>query len=134
MKSAQRFEELEVWQKARELAKLVYRLTSKPEFNRDIRLRYQMRDCSVSIMANIAEGYSRKTDREFRRFLLISKGSSSELQSHSYVALDQGYFLKTEFQELYAETTRISSMIRNFERYLTKSINLSGPRTPDPGR
>ena len=134
MTSARKFEELHVWQKARALAKLVYRFTSKPTFNRDVRLRYQMRDCSVSIMANIAEGYSRKSDRDFRRFLLISKGSGSELKSHSFVALDQSYFTQNEFDNLFAETDFVTSMLANLVHYLSRSINGRGQRTEDKGR
>jgi four helix bundle protein len=89
MNSAKRFEDLEVWKEARELTKLVYEITGNGKFKSDLRLRNQMRDAGVSIIANVAEGFSRRSDKEFRRFLLISKGSGSELQSHGYVSLDQ---------------------------------------------
>lgn len=74
-----RFEDLEVWQHARELTKSVYQLTASSGFFRDYGLRDQMCRASVSIMANIAEGFSRKGDKEFGQYLLIAKGSASEL-------------------------------------------------------
>jgi len=68
-----RFEELEVWQKARELAHVVYQLTAHGQFSRDYGLRDQMRRAGVSIMANIVEGFSRKSNKEFSQFLFIAK-------------------------------------------------------------
>lgn len=75
MKAANRFEELEVWQKARELTKSVYMLTKNSQFQRDLRLKNQMRDAGVSIMSNIAEGFSRQSAKDFCRFLYIARAS-----------------------------------------------------------
>ncbi len=87
-----RFEDIEAWQEARKLVKMVYEVIRKsPEFKKDFRLVNQVQDASVSSMSNIAEGFSRKGNREFIQFLFISKSSAAEVQSHFYVVLDQGY-------------------------------------------
>lgn len=113
-----RFEELECWQKARELARVIYRCTKNGQFSRDYSLRDQMRRAGVSIMANIAEGFSRKSNREFSQFLFIAKSSAAELQSHVYVALDQGYLAKPDFEKLYDGLDHTSRMISNLIKHL----------------
>jgi len=114
-----RFEEIEAWQKARELARVVYQSTKDGQISRDYGLRDQMRRAGVSIMANIAEGFSRRSNKEFCQFLFIAKSSASELQSHAYVALDQGYIGKADFEKLYDSLDHTSRMISNLIKYLT---------------
>ena len=87
----ERFEDIQGWQESRKLTKKIYDLTHGTAFRRDIRLCGQIQDASVSIMANIAEGFDRQSKKEFTKFLYYSSGSASEVQSHLYVALDQGY-------------------------------------------
>ncbi len=118
MSTVNRFEDLEVWQSARELTNFVYRVTTNEKFGRDVRLKYQMRDSSVSIMSNIAEGFSRKSDREFSQFLFISKGSASELMSQTYVSADQNYVSNGEFQAMYKKIDQVSRMLSNLIKYL----------------
>ena len=65
-----RFEDIEVWKKARALVKGIYRATNNANFSRDFSLRDQIRRASVSIISNIAEGFSRQTDKEFIHFLI----------------------------------------------------------------
>ncbi len=113
-----RFEDLDVWQRARELTKLVYKITKFDTFNQDQRLRNQIRDSCVSIMANIAEGFSRNSDKEFRQFLFVAKGSAAEV--HSYVSLDQHYVAETDFRNLYEETDHVSRMLSNLIQYLAR--------------
>lgn len=98
MPAARRFEELRMWQRARQLANLVYELTGQPSF-RDAGLRNQMRRAAVSIMSNIAEGFGRGSNEELDRFLFIAKGSGTELLSQLYLSLDLNYITKTQFQE-----------------------------------
>lgn len=81
MNTFKRFEEMEVWQKSRELIKLIYSLTLKKEFARDFSLRDQIRRAAVSVLSNIAAGYERESKKEFLRFLLIAKGSVGEVRS-----------------------------------------------------
>lgn len=113
-----RFEDREVWQLARELTKSVYKLTANGRFSRDYGLKDQMRRASVSIMANIAEGFSRRGDKEFGQFLFVAKSSAAELQSHAYVAVDQGYMIETDFKGLYEALDHISRMLSNLIKRL----------------
>ncbi len=115
----ERFEDIKSWQEARELTKLVYELTNTPVFAKDFGLKDQIRRASVSIMANIAEGFNRRTDKEFMLFLNYALSSASEVKSHLYVALDQGYLSQEVFAKLYEKTSTTSKMINGFIKYLT---------------
>jgi len=86
-----RFEDLECWQEARKLANLVYGVSGKGKFTRDYRLTAQIQAAAVSVMANIAEGFVRRSGKEFIQFLFIAMASAAEVQSHLYIALDPGY-------------------------------------------
>jgi|SRR6056297_1240206 len=121
MAKIEKFEDLEVWQVARELCKIVYSLTKKDPFCKDFELVRQIRKSSGSIMDNIAEGYERDGNKEFIQFLSISKGSCGEVRSQSYRALDQSYISKEEFEELYNKASSISKMLSGFINYLRKS-------------
>ncbi len=88
---AGRFEDLLVWQRARELTRVIYELTQGGAFARDFGLRDQIRRAAVSVMSNIAEGFERGSDTEFGHFLSIAKGSCGEVRCQLYVASDQGY-------------------------------------------
>jgi len=115
------FEDLPIWQKARELAKFVFDTTSEGAFNKDFRFRDQMRAAAGSIMDNISEGYERSGNKEFVQFLYIAKGSCGETRSQSYRALDYKYITQETFEELKQKTTEISSEIANFIKYLKNS-------------
>src|SRR5438445_8247510 len=96
-----RFEEIEAWKKARLLTRDIYQVTAKGDFARDFGLRDQIRRASVSAMSNIAEGFERDGNKEFIQFLSNAKGSTSEVRSQLYVALDAGFIDEKKFQELY---------------------------------
>lgn len=121
MATFKKFEEIQVWKKAREVTKLVYQLTNNSLFVRDFGLRDQMRRASVSIMANIAEGHGRRTRTEFANFLNLSRGSATEVQSHLYVALDLEYISLHEFEKLYDTLEEISRMTLSLAKYLRES-------------
>ncbi|MBM3123272.1 MAG: four helix bundle protein, partial [Chloroflexi bacterium] len=91
MPTFRRLEDIEAWRLARELAREVYAVSGRPPFDRDFALRDQVRRACVSVAANIAEGYGRGGSQEFLQFLAVAKGSVSEVRSHLYLALDQGY-------------------------------------------
>ena len=112
------FEDIEAWKKGRELAKDIYTATGKGEFAKDYGLKEQIRRAAVSIMANIAEGFDANSDDEFIRFLRYALRSATEVQSHLYVATDQGYVSKDEFAQLYDQATEIKKLISGFIRYL----------------
>lgn len=96
-----RFEDIEGWQIGRILTRRLYALTSKPPFSRDFGLKDQILRASGSIMHNIAEGFDSGTNPEFIKFLRYSRRSCTEVQSQLYIALDQNYITKDQFQEYY---------------------------------
>jgi len=115
---AQGFEELNVYQRARELTTRVYELTRDGAFARDFGLAGQVRRASVSIMSNIAEGFERGTDPEFAQFLFIAKGSCGEVRAQISVALDQKYVSQEDYDDLTGRCRRISGMLGNLIKYL----------------
>ena len=121
MAKIERFEEIEAWQKGRELSKAIYAVTGQGGFARDFGLRDQMRRAAVSVMSNIAEGFDRGGNREFVQFLSIAKGSAAEVQAQLYVALDAGYIDQEQFDSLYHLATDIGRLIGGFIRYLSNS-------------
>jgi len=114
----ERFEDIEAWKEARRLTQEIYRVTKEKVFARDIGLREQLQRASVSVMANIAEGFDCGSDREFVKFLGYSMRSTSELQSHLYVALDQEYLSRESFGRLYMRSIKVKNLIGGFVRYL----------------
>lgn len=130
MSKINRFEDIKAWQKAREISKQVYVVTSTGMFSRDFGLKDQIRRAAVSVMSNIAEGYARKTNREFAYFLFISHGSLAEIQSLSYVALDQGYIDRPSFERTYSLCDEVSKMLSGLITYLSRrKQTLPTPRT-----
>ena len=120
MAKIERFEEVKAWQEARSLVTKIYKLTDEnSQFNRDFGLKDQIRRAAVSIMSNIAEGFARRTDNDFSRFLYIALGSASEVQSQMYVALDLGYVKKVEFDECYDKAADTAKLVVGFIKYLS---------------
>ena len=117
----ERFEDLEIWQEARELCKLVYEVTSREPFSKDFKFRDQMRAAGGSIMDNIAEGFGRGGNKEFVNFLSISNGSCHEVRSQSYRAYDYNYIDEDTLNELLERTTKEAKRITSFIHYLKKS-------------
>ena len=126
-----RFEDIEAWQSARELTQQIYKVTAQGQFTRDYGLRDQIQRAAVSIMANIVHpvkyirwtisrgrGFDANSDDEFVRFLRYALSSATEVQSHLYVAADQGYISKDEFTQLYDQATEVKKLISGFIRYL----------------
>ena len=112
---------MEIWQKARELCKIVNEITSQGQFITDFRFRDQIRSSSGSIMDNIAEGFERGGNKEFYQFLSISKGSCGEARSQSYRAFDYKYIEQNRLDDLISRTTQISNKISSLIVYLRKS-------------
>ncbi|MCO6481279.1 MAG: four helix bundle protein [Flavobacteriales bacterium] len=115
------FEDLGIWQKAREICKRVWTLTGKGTFARDYGLKDQINRSSGSCMDNIAEGFERDGNREFNQFLSISKGSIGETRSQLYRALDRGHITQAEFDTLFYMCKDQGRDIGNFMRYLRRS-------------
>lgn len=121
MASIQKFEDMEVWQKARKLCNEIHNLTSRGTFERDFKLRDQVNGSSGSIMDNIAEGYERDGKLEFRQFLSIAKGSCGEVRSQLYRAFDRGHITSESFDTLKLEAEEISKQLKGFINYLNAS-------------
>ena len=111
MATFKRFEDIQAWQKARILSKEIYQVSRDGYFSKDFELKGQIRRSAVSIMANIAEGQGRRTDRDFAHFLNISLGSIAETKSHLYLSLDPGYLDKSTFDDLYQKLDEIGRMV-----------------------
>jgi four helix bundle protein len=118
MSTIHRFEEIEAWQTARELTKIVYELTSRGAFSHDFGLRDQMRRAAVSVMSNIAEGFESRTTALFAELLGRAKGSAGELRAQLYVAHDAGYLLQEQFRSLRMLCEKCSGQISGFASYL----------------
>jgi four helix bundle protein len=114
-------EDIQAWQKARLATRLVYEVTTEGHFAKDYGLRDQIRRASVSIMANIAEGFGRRSDKEFANFLNMAHGSVSEVQSHLYVALDLNYIDLASFTKLNNLLDEISRMTLVLAQHLRAS-------------
>jgi four helix bundle protein len=128
---AKSFEELPVWQKARELVKYIYRITKKEAFSKDFTLVDQIRRASTSVMNNISEGFERGSNTEFIQFLYISKGSAGETRTDLYVALDQEYITQEEFREGYELCIDISGQLSGLIEYL-KGSRMKGEKFKTP--
>ena len=127
MATIQRFEDLEAWQKARELAKQVYVISNTGKLSKDFDLKNQINRSCGSVMDNIAEGFGRGSRNEFTNFLSIAKGSSDETKSQLYRALDKGYVSQKDFEKLYSLVDECGNKIGGLIQYLNKS-NYTGPK------
>lgn len=128
-----RFEDIEGWQKARELTKEVYAVSSQGTFAKDFALRNQIGDACVSAMSNIAEGFGRGGNKEFVQFLSTAKGSATEVQSQLYAALDAKHLTKQEFERLYNLAGSAVRLIGGFMTYL-RQTELRGSKFTKPSR
>lgn len=124
------FEDLKVWQMARELCKDIHKLTLPDNFSKDYKLVRQIKASSGSIIDNIAEGFERDGNKDFIQFLSISKGSSGETRSQLYRAIDNGYISQKEFDTAYEMSLECSKMLKGFIVYL-KDSDLKGNKFKD---
>ncbi|MFN0015951.1 MAG: four helix bundle protein [Saprospiraceae bacterium] len=115
------FEEIDAWKLARDLCIMVKQYTEKEAFSRDWELRRQIRSSSGSAMDCIAEGFERGSNREFRYFLGIAKGSCGEVRSQGYRALDYSYISEQERAGMDQLANRASAAIQGLIDYLNKT-------------
>jgi four helix bundle protein len=111
MASITRFEDIVAWSKSRELTNEIYRAFGA---NKDFGFKDQIQRASVSIMNNIAEGYERRSTKDFSRFLVIAKASCGEVRSMLYLAEDLVYISAEKRVELQNLSTEISKLISGF--------------------
>jgi four helix bundle protein len=131
MATAQQFENLNVWQEARQLVGEIYSMSKQRGFNSDFGLRDQIRRAAVSTMSNIAEGFERGSKKEFIQFLNIAKGSNGEVRSQLHVALDQKHISESEFEKLRESSVTLSKRLSAFIRYLEGYANNSRIKKPE---
>jgi four helix bundle protein len=112
------FEEIEAWKKSQIVAIKIYNLL---QINVDYGFKNQIQRASVSISNNIAEGFERGSDADFRRFLFISLGSCSEVKSMMYMALQLNYVSQKDANQLQKDLVEISIMLKSFIRVLDKN-------------
>lgn len=132
MPKVQKFEDLTIFQKARELCKEVYAITKEGEFSRDTRFVQQIHASAGSVMDNIAEGFERDGNKEFINFLYISKGSCGEVRSQIIRASDVGFIDNDTATKLYNDCLNLSKSIARFITSLRKSP-ISGLKNLKPG-
>jgi four helix bundle protein len=121
MSKVERFEDLKVWQLAREVCRIIHKFTLKDLFSKDFKLIGQIKGSSGSIMDNIAEGFERDGNKEFIQFLSVAKGSCGETRSQLYRAVDNGYISQEEFEAAYKISEEASKMLKGFMSYLKDS-------------
>jgi four helix bundle protein len=119
-RKVERFEDLIAWQKARALTQAIYQITRQEAFAKDFGLVRQIRNASVSIMSNIAEGFDRGNRNEFHQFLTIAKGSSAEVRSQLYVALDAEFISTTQFEKLLAQAEEVGRVVGGLRAAVAK--------------
>lgn len=127
MSSFEKFEDIKAWKKARILTKEIYLIAQTPKLRRNFALKDQIIRCTISISANIAEGYERSSNKEFIYFLAIAKGSAGELRSFLYLLLDIELIQEADFNRLHKSITDISSLLSGLIKYLASS-KIPGPR------
>jgi four helix bundle protein len=116
-----KFEGLDCWKEGRQLTRQIYEAIGQNlTWRKDHRLCGQIQGAAGSVMANIAEGFVRHSDKEFVQYLFIAMSSAAEVQSHLYVAVDQGYLSKETFDSIYAQAGKTSRIISGLIKYLRK--------------
>ena len=121
MATINNFEDLEIRQLAREICQDIHRIINYDSFSKDFGLVKQINNSSGSVMDNIAEGFEREGNKEFRQFLFIAKGSCGECRSQLIRAYDRKYIKQDEFSIIYNKLTNESVKVKNFISYLSKS-------------
>ena len=118
-----KFEDCEVWQLGRVLVKEIYALTREGDFARDFGLKDQIQRAAISISSNVAEGYARRGNKEFVKFLWIAKGSAAEVQSQLYHAKDLGYIDAAAFEKMYNSANLVQVKLYHLIQSLTSTID-----------
>lgn len=122
MSKVERFEDLHVWQMARDLSVAVYDLTKGSEFSKDWGLRDQIQRASVSVMSNIAEGFERYSRQEFKQFLSVARGSCAEVRSQIQLAKSLGYVAESDCSKVCEKCIALSRAIGSLRISLERSV------------
>ncbi|MBI3585657.1 MAG: four helix bundle protein [Ignavibacteriales bacterium] len=113
-----RFEDLDAWKEGRKLVKFIYSLTKLREFSKDYSLKEQIRRAAISVTSNIAEGFDSGSRLEFIKFLGYSRWSISEIKNQLYIASDESYISKEQFEQAYQLSSTVSKIIYGLMKYL----------------
>lgn len=105
------FEDITAWKKSKDITVRIY---DKLESSKDFGFKDQIQRCAVSVMNNIAEGFERQSDKDFKRFLYIAKGSCGELRSMLSLGKELNYFSNDDYKKLYSDTVEVSRMLSGF--------------------
>jgi four helix bundle protein len=114
----ERFEDIESWKEARILVADVYSILGNCK---DYGFKDQIQRAAISVMSNIAEGFDRGSNKEFVQYLVISRGSVSEVKSLCYAAIDIGYFDEGKFRDVTERCTKLINLLNGLIRYLRNS-------------
>jgi four helix bundle protein len=120
MATVKKFEDLEIWIEARRLSKEIILSCKTTDLKNDFKLKDQIKDSSGSVMDNIAEGFERNGNGEFRQFLSVAKGSAGESRSQLYRVFDNEYIDEQKLTVLVSDYEKLSIKIHNFITYLNK--------------
>ncbi|RPJ27853.1 MAG: four helix bundle protein [Chloroflexi bacterium] len=121
MASITKFEDLIAWQEARILVKMIYKTTSDGSFAKDFGMRDQIQRASVSVMANIAEGFDCESTAEFARFLGIARRSAVEVQSLLYAAVDVEHIKQDIFKSHYEQAKKCKALIGGLKQGILRN-------------
>jgi four helix bundle protein len=120
MATIKKFEDLEIWQEARRLYKEILIISESTGLKNDFKLKEQIKDSSGSVMDNIAEGFERDGNLEFRQFLSVAKGSAGETRSQLYRVFDNGFIIESVLNKMTNDYELLSKKIASFMNYLNK--------------
>lgn len=118
MSTIKSFEGLIIWQESRKFINDIYKLTKNFPQEELYGLTSQIRRAAISIMSNIAEGFDRRTTKEFIHFLIIARASASEVQNDLYISLDLNYINDEDFKTIYNHAQKIAKLINGLITYL----------------
>ena len=119
------FEDLKVWKDSRIFVKEIYTMINNFPVKENYGLTSQITRAAVSIMSNIAEGFARESNKEFIRFLIIARGSTAEVQSDLFIALDLRYINQDEFQKNYCKAENLGKQINGLIKYLKANVKIN---------
>lgn len=118
MAKIERFEDLEVWQLAKEIAVEIYRISDLEPIKSDFGLKDQIRRAAMSLSDNVAEGFEYNNNPDFVRFLVYAKGSSGELRNKLIILKECGKLNQVDFDILYSKSIDFSAKVKSFISYL----------------
>lgn len=126
------YRDLDVWKKAIMLTTDIYRLTNDFPKKETYGLASQIQRSAVSVAANIAEGHSRNSTKEFLHFIGIAYGSLAELETHAVVACNLNYINSVQQENLFIQSSEVGKMLNGLDKALRQKIPAPRPLTSEP--